>query len=167
MLCLARNPGGVSCLKRRRTMDAPYRWARTRVVRLIPRVFIALAAGLLLGSRPESAAADADSTGRQERLQAEGWLQLKQDQKSFREGAEPLPPREAAALDHLERRQRTRFEELKQEQRRSSNRERSLGRRDKPERPVSRPRHPDTGRQFDRQRLDMRIQRETLSPGRR
>lgn len=113
----------------------------------------------------DAVAADTGSVGRQDRLQAEGWLQLKQDQKTYREGVEPLVPRNASRLDQLERSQQGRARDLEQRQRQSLTRERNRRQRAEAERPVARPRDLETRRQLDRQRLEMRIQRETLRPG--
>lgn len=120
---------------------------------------------LFLVSAFEIAAADPDSVGRQERLQAEGWLQLKQDQRSYREGVEPLAPGKASRLDRLERSQQMGARELEQRQRQSLNRDRSRRRGAEAEHTIARPRERQSRRQLDRQRLEMRIQRETLRPG--
>lgn len=128
-------------------------------------VFAVLASLLFLVPAFDAAAADLGSVGRQERLQAEGWLQLKQDQKTYRESVEPLAPGKASRLDQLERSQKGRARGLEQRQRQSLNRERNRWRGVGAERPVARPREFESQRQFDRQRLEMRIQRETLRPG--
>jgi hypothetical protein len=129
-------------------------------------LFTAVAALAVLSPELDILAADPGNVGGQQRLQAKGWLQLKQDQKTYRENVEPLAPRDAARLDRLELRQQGRARELEQRQRRSlstgGNRRRGID----VERPASRPRNLESRRQLDRQRLDMRIQRETLRPGR-
>jgi len=114
----------------------------------------------------EVAIADAGEAGRQERRQAQGWLQLKQDQKVFRESVEPLTPRQAERLDRLDLRQQGRARELEQRQRRSLNSERNFRRGTEVERPMSRARGLKEQRQLDRQRLETQILRKTLSPGR-
>ena len=114
----------------------------------------------------EVAIADAGEAGRQERRQAQGWLQLKQDQKVFRESVEPLTPRQAERLDRLDLRQQGRARELEQRQRRSLNSERNFRRGYETDRPMSRSRGLKEQRQLDRQRLETQILRKSLSPGR-
>ena len=110
-------------------------------------------------------AADPGGVGRPQRLQAEGWLQLKHDQKTFREGVEPLAPRAASKLDRLEQRQLGRARELELRQRQSRISERNRRRRLEVQRPVAQPRELKARRELERQRLEMRIQREILRPG--
>ena len=110
-------------------------------------------------------AADPGETGRQQRQQAEGWLQLKQDQKTFREAAEPLDSGAAQSLDRLDRSQQGRALDIEQRQRQSLDLDRILRRNTDVERPVSVPSDVENRRQLERHRLEMRIQRETLSPG--
>ena len=114
----------------------------------------------------EGAIADSGEVGRQERRQAQGWLQLKQDQKVFRESVAPLSPRKAERLDRFDLRQQGRARELGQRQRRSLNSERNFRRGIEVERPMSRSRGLKEQRQLDRQRLETQILRKALSPGR-
>jgi hypothetical protein len=110
-------------------------------------------------------AADPAKVASQERLQAKGWLQLERDQETFRKGVEPLGSRESSKLDNLEQRQRGRARELELRQRQSLNSERNRQRRDGVPKPARQPHDLKARRQLDRQRLEMRIQRETLRPG--
>ncbi len=148
-----------------RTTDGYLRRSCTNVVRRphSGTPILALLPVLLL-PMANSEAADPGGFGRQERLQAEDWLQLKHDQKTFREGVEPLAPRAASKLDRLEQRQlgRARELELRQRQSRISERHR---RRFEVQRPVAKPRELKARRELERQRLEMRIQREILRPG--
>ena len=123
-------------------------------------------AGTLMAA-VDAAGADAGELGRQERRQAQGWLQLKQDQRTFRDSVEPLTPRQAGRLDRLELRQQGRARQLQQRQRRSLNSERNFRRGIPGKRPLSRSRGLKEQRQLDRQRLEMRILRRTLGPGSR
>lgn len=111
-------------------------------------------------------AGDPGDAGTGQRQQAAGWLQLEQDQKTFREAVEPLNPRAAQSLDRLERSQRTRARDAGRRQRRATDLDRNLQRGTKVERPVSVPNDLESRRQIERQRLEMRIQRETLLPSR-
>lgn len=134
-----------------------------------PVKWMPIAAAVLAGTFAaefDVAIADGGEAGRQERRQAQGWLQLKQDQKVFREGVEPLTPRQAERLDRLDLRQQGRARELEQRQRRSLNSERNFRRGTEVERPTSRSRGLKEQRQLDRQRLETQILRQTLSPGR-
>jgi len=128
-------------------------------------IVAAVLAGTLV-TKLEVAIADAGESGRQERRQAQGWLQLKQDQKVFRESVEPLTPRQAGRLDRLDLRQQGRARELEQRQRRSLNSERNFRRGYETDRPMSRSRGLKEQRQLDRQRLETQILRKSLSPGR-
>jgi hypothetical protein len=98
----------------------------------------------------EVLAANPASIGALQQQQESGWLQLKQDQKTYREGVEPLAPPAAKSLDRLERRQQTDMRQLwlRQRQALDAIRNRQRG-----------------AEAHDRQRLEMRIQRETLRPG--
>ena len=109
---------------------------------------------------------DPGSVGRQQRQQAEGWLRLEQDQKTFREDAQPLQPSTADRLDQLERRQQLDLRALDQQQRQSLDRDRSLRRGAGAKPPsVSLQRDLRVRREDERQRLKMRIERDTLFPG--
>ena len=135
------------------------------VHRAFPRGTVVLVTAVFLFPLLEADAAEPGDIGRLQRQQAEGWLQLKRDQKTFREAIEPLTPREAERLNKLERRQRMDARTLQRRQRQSLATERNLRRRAGIERPVSIPRELENRRQLDRQRLRMRIQRKVLSPG--
>jgi hypothetical protein len=112
------------------------------------------------------AAWDPGSVGRQQRQQAAGWLQLEQDQKTFREDAQPLQPSTADRLDQLERRQQLDLRALDQQQRQALDRNRNLRRGTGAKTPsVTLKRDLRGGREDERQRLKMRIQRDTLFPG--
>jgi len=112
------------------------------------------------------AARDPGSVGRQQRQQAEGWLQLKQDQKTFRDDVQPLQPSTANRLDQLERRQQLDLRALDQQQRQALDRDRNLGRGPSSKTPsASLQRDLRTRHEDERQRLKMRIQRDTLFPG--
>jgi hypothetical protein len=153
---------------RNRTSIAHLRVFGTKRAQLGRRYLrFSFAAFVLLTSASDVAAAEAAHAGSQQRLQAEGWLQLKQDQKTFREGVQPLQPRGAATLDRLERGQQERFRALESRQRQSRQRNRARQTGADAKRPVSPPREFKEQRQFDRQRLQGRIQRETLRPGSR
>ena len=109
---------------------------------------------------------DPGSVGRQQRQQAEGWLRLEQDQKTFRDDAQPLQPSTADRLDQLERRQQLDLRALDQQQRQSLDRDRNLRRGAGAKPPsVSLQRDLRVRREDERQRLKMRIQRDTLFPG--
>jgi hypothetical protein len=150
----------------RRTSIARILRHGTRCVRIVRLcVWTAFPAMMLFAKSFDVRAAEPGDTGSQQRLQAEGWLQLKQDQKAFREGVEPLQPRSGAALEQLEHGQRERFRALQLRQRQSLQRDRALRSGVDAQRPVSPPRAFKERRQFDRQRLEGRIQRETLRPG--
>jgi len=150
----------------RRTISVSLHGWRTSVVHgFYPGLFAVSAVLVLLSSVFNVAVSDPGSAGRQQRLQAEGWLRLKQDQKTYRDSVEPLAPGKASRLDQLERGQQGRARELEQRQRQSLNSERNRRRREDSARPVTRPRELDTRRQLDRQRLEMRIQRDSLRPG--
>jgi hypothetical protein len=130
------------------------------------RVLITMSAALaVLCVTKEVAAADPGSGAGAHQLQAESWLQLKQDQKTFREGVEPLEPQQAKRLDRLELRQQGRARELEQRRRQYPNLERNIPRRNDPWSPSTRPRDTPSRRAIESQRLRMRIQRETLRPG--
>jgi hypothetical protein len=113
----------------------------------------------------EVLAANPASIGALQQQQASGWLQLKQDQKTYREGVEPLAPPAAKSLDRLERRQQTDMRQLWLRQRQAldaiRNRQRGAEAQDQQSHRI----RLESQRQLDRQRLEMRIQRETLRPG--
>lgn len=141
------------------------RTSRVRFTRWRCFFLVGVVAGILPAAF-DVTAADAGDAGRQERRQARGWLQLKQDQKTFRESVEPLSPRQAGRLDRFELYREGRVRELEQRQRRSLSLERSFRRGADVERPKSRSRGLKEQRQFDRQRLETGILRRTLRPGR-
>ncbi|MCG6863078.1 MAG: hypothetical protein LJE70_17655 [Chromatiaceae bacterium] len=115
----------------------------------------------------EAGAADLGDLDRLQGQQAEGWLQLKQDQKSFRAVVDPAALRPERGLERLEMRQKGVARQLEQQQRQSINLDRNLRRGAEVERPAPLPRDLESRRQLDRQRLEMRIQRETLFPSHR
>ncbi|MEA3274840.1 MAG: hypothetical protein U9Q81_06020 [Pseudomonadota bacterium] len=148
------------------TIIKPLRRCRTSPVRMTCR-YLCAALATFLGSMP-TVVAEAEervSVGKQQRLEAEGWLQLKKDQESYRECVEPLPPKDAATLEHLDHRQQGELRDLQLRQRQSLQTERRRQRRPNLERPVARGPELKNQRQMERQRLDMRIQRETLGSG--
>jgi len=125
-------------------------------------VFVALSVFL---HAPEAWAADPPTPGEQQRQQARGWLQLKQDQKTYREGVEPLAPREAQSLDRLEQRQQSDARQRGQRQRQSPRADGNRQHGGEVEHRESQRVGVESQRQLERRRLDMRIQRETLRPG--
>jgi hypothetical protein len=156
-----------SCFREQiRTICGPVKRTRTNSVhqsRLGEMVASFALLGLLVVS--EVRAGDPTSITEQQRLEAENWLQLKQDQKTYREGVEPLPPREEKNLDRLELRQRRDARELGQRERQSVGTRRRRPREAQRRRSVPGRIEVENQRQLERQRLDMRIQRETLRPG--
>jgi hypothetical protein len=102
----------------------------------------------------------------QKRTEARGWLQLESDQRAFRDQVSPLPAAEAAALDQLDQRQALELRGLQLEQRRELQAEEHLDRIPGNERPVRLPPAVRNERGQSRERLQMRIQRETLRSGR-
>jgi len=117
---------------------------------------------LWLGAPPvaESGGAAAD----QQRREARGWLQLERDQSTYRERREPLAPAEARDLEQIERRQDLDLRQLHQGQQRAV---REAERRERFTPPGSQPPLPGTApapRDDTRQRLDLRIEQQTLSP---
>jgi hypothetical protein len=139
-----------------RTRSRPGRELRTTIVRLRALrtwwtlLTLCLCSGVGLG-QPSS------------HQDAAGWLQLKSDQRRYREEVSPLTPREGADLEHLEQRQQRELRELQSRQRagrrveRRSERMREPARRQRPGSPA-----PARGRELERQRLNQRIQREAL-----
>lgn len=113
-----------------------------------------------------AASAQAENIGRPPHQEARGWLQLEQDQRDYRQRVEPLPPRDSATLHLLEQRQQDRTYQLQQQQRRGMDadrrdqRARTAGKRPQSGSPSGIP------RDDARQRLDSRLQRETLAPDR-
>lgn len=106
------------------------------------------------------------AAGEQQRLEATGWLQLQYDQRTYRERVDPLGSGDRVKLDRLEHRQRLEFDALRQRGRQSTHIERRRRRAAEAQRPAVRGRKLNYGRKLERQRLDMRIQREALRPGR-
>jgi hypothetical protein len=143
----------------------PYRTnsVRRRCRRLRPLgLFFAM---LAMVASARAAPGPAAAVGTQQWQQAESWLQLERDQKTHRERSAPLSSGDAAALERLERLQRLRRKELEQRQRQSLQLDQRLN-------PLPSP-GPRMGhgssalraeRQLERQRLDMRLQRDMLAP---
>jgi hypothetical protein len=160
-------PSILSCFRGQiRTIYGPAKRSCTSSVHGL-RLGEVVASFALIGMLATSEVRAADPTGitEQQRLEAQGWLQLKQDQKTYREGVEPLPPREEKSLDRLELRQRRDARELGQRQRQSVDTLRNRPRDTDGSRSARRRIELEGRQQLERQRLDMRIQRETLRPG--
>jgi hypothetical protein len=127
-------------------------------------VFLARVSLVVVLVSSTATAGSAANVDVQQRQQAEGWLQLKQDQKSDRERVGRLAPADAAALDALERQQDLQRKSLEQRQRQSLQLEQRLDRMPNANASGA-PRAPlQDQRQLERQRLEMRLQREMLQP---
>ena len=169
-MCRLSLPSIRPCFRERiRTIYGPVKHPCTRSVRWsrLGECAALFALMSLLATSAVWAAQPTTSITEQQRLEAQGWLQLKQDQKTYREGVEPLPPREEKSLDRLELRQRRDVRELGQRQRQSVDTHRIRPRETRSPRSVPGRIELENRRQLERQRLDMRIQRETLRPGMR
>jgi hypothetical protein len=97
-----------------------------------------------------------------ERTEARGWLQLEQDQRTYRDRAAPPTPGDPNALRGIEQRQRLELRQLQVRQEREGRMER---RREAPREGYDPSPAGRTGRDQrdrDRLRLDMRLQRENL-----
>lgn len=139
-----------------RTAFRPRPRRRTSAVRLGVLMALSLAWPLALPAAGEGAA--------QPRREARGWLQLERDQSTYRERREPLSPSASRDLEQIERRQDLGLRQLQQDQQRAV---REAERRERFTPPGSAPPLPGTTRaprEETRQRLDLRIEHETLSP---
>lgn len=97
--------------------------------------------------------------------EARGWLELDRSQKAYRERVEPMTPAEESTLEQIERGQELDLRRLDQHQQR---REQEFERRERftmPDQPPPLPRPGVTLRESNRQRLDLRIEQETLRGG--
>jgi hypothetical protein len=108
-----------------------------------------LAAGLILAMAPAPRAGEHES--------AAGWLQLKRDQRVYRDRVAPLDLREQRELSIIERRQRDRLRRIEQRQERSERLELPARVSQPPDIPR---RGPDGAgrRALERQRLDLRME---------
>lgn len=146
---------GALAASRPRTSFRPRARSRTTAVRSLPLMAMLLAACTLC------VAAEPPSQGRE----ARGWLQLERDQETYRERVEPLTPREAATLETIERRQALELRDLQQRQRRSGQEAERRQRFSMPDSPPPVPRPGISVRESNRERLDLRIEQETLRGG--
>ncbi len=103
------------------------------------------------------------SSGQEE---TRGWLQLKSEQRVYRERVEPLEPRDEAYLEQLEQRQERQLRALQSKQRRDRDADRRRDRMRHPEQRVRVTPGSKQRRELERQRLNRRIQRETFRYGR-
>jgi hypothetical protein len=144
-----------------RTKNKPIRRACTSIVRL--RGIWILALPLFLAACPSTVFGQPGL-----REEARGWLQLKSDQRTYRERAEPIEPRNDAYLQHLEQSQQRQFRALQSRQSQQERRERRRVEVRKPDRGVRGGPTPrvSRSRELERQRLNQRIQRETFGAGR-
>jgi hypothetical protein len=138
----------------------PYRPFFVRQAGALP---LGMAAALLAASlaSPLTLAAPGASLGI-ERQQAAGWLQSREDQQTYRKSLEPPTPGQAAALDALERRQQLQWKAMERRQGESLQLRQRLGRLPGP--PAGRRGAGEIGlrRRLERERLDMRLQRDML-----
>jgi hypothetical protein len=140
----------------------PDRTISVRRVRVFPvTVFTALLAAAL--GCPSSFAGPGASLGLEERQQAAGWLQLRQDQKTYREGLGSLTPGQAAALDALDRQQQLQWRAMEQRQEQSLQLRQGLDHLPGP-RAGSGAGEIRLRREQERERLNMRLQRGMLAP---
>jgi hypothetical protein len=143
-----------------RTISKPLARRRTSIVRFQE---IGIGAIVVLMSLAADDAVGQSSTHRE----SSGWLQLKSDQRRYRERAEPLAPADDAYLGRLEERQVRELRGLQSEQRRERRLEERSRRMRKPEARVRVPfGEPEQQREVERQRLNQRIQREAFGAGR-
>ncbi len=106
----------------------------------------------------------AEGAAAQARREARGWLQLEREQSTYRERREPLSPSASRDLGQIERRQDLDLRQIQQGQQRAV---REAERRERFTPPGSVPPLPGATRaprDETRQRLDLRIEHETLSP---
>jgi hypothetical protein len=137
----------------------PYRPIFGRQAGVLPLGMLSGVLAAALAS-PLILAAPGASLGLEKRQQAGGWLQLRQDQETYRESLGPLTPGQAAALDALERQQQLQWRAMEQRQRESLQLRQRLER-------LPGPAGSGAGeiglrRGLERERLDMRLQRDTL-----
>jgi hypothetical protein len=155
--------GAFEVIASSRTAFRPLPGRCTSAVRLGPgrRIIVAVLAAFWL-AWPLSLSAAED--GAQQRREARGWLQLERDQSTYRERREPLSPSASRDLEQIERRQDLGLRQLQQDQQRAV---REAERRERFTPPGSPPPLPATTRaprEETRQRLDLRIEHEILSP---
>jgi hypothetical protein len=143
------------------TLRDPYRPISVRQAGILPLGMVAALLAAVLAS-PLVLAAPGASLSLEERQQAAGWLQLRQDQKAYRESLGPLTPGQAAARDALERQQQLQWKAMEQRQRESLQLRERLRRLPGP--PSARVGVGETGprRGLERERLNMRLQRDML-----
>lgn len=98
--------------------------------------------------------------------EARGWLQLERSQEVYRERVEPLPPAEDLTLERIERGQDLDLRGLQLHQQRAGQENERRERFTMPDRPPPVPRPGATLRESHRERLDLRIEQETLRGGR-
>lgn len=140
-------------------MNRPREEYRTSIVRLAAFSVFVVAVSVYAASKVAFAqTAQPDVT--------EGWLQLKSDQRRYRERAQPLEPRNEAYLEHLEHRQGLQLRESQSRQQQEQAIERRRERMRYPDRPARVSPKPSQGRALERRRLNRRIQRETFGAGR-
>jgi hypothetical protein len=153
----------IPYMKPARTSVKPGRRYRTTTVRR-PRLCAVLvwSALAVVSIDPVAAAGSAAGVGTQQRQQAEGWLQLKQDQQSYRERVGPITPGEAVALDALVRQQRLQRHALEQRQRQSLQLDQHLDRLPNTGQPGSSRAELRGRSEIERQRLQMRLQRDMV-----
>jgi hypothetical protein len=111
---------------------------------------------------PLTLAAPGAGLGLEERQQAGGWLQLRQDQTTYRKSLGPLTPGQAAALDSLERQQQLQWRAMEQRQRDSLQLRQRLGRLGGPPSARTGAGQIRLGPGLERERLNMRLQRDML-----
>lgn len=104
---------------------------------------------------------EGEQLAEQPRQEARGWLQLEEDQRIYRERVAPRSPADAATIRGVEQRQRLDLRELQAQQRRKEQIHRRSSREGDGGKPLGRD-APAARRDLDRQRLEMRLQRETL-----
>jgi hypothetical protein len=143
----------------RRTSFKPCVGFRTRTVRLFGVMTATLGAFAVLGA---AAAAEPPTVARE----ARGWLQLEHSQQVYRERVEPLTPAEELTLERIERGQDLDLRGLQQHQQRGGREQERRQRFTMPDRPAPVPRPGATLRESHRERLDLRIEQETLRGGR-
>ena len=110
----------------------------------------------------DAVAGESEGVAARQRQEARGWLQLEQDQRAYRERVEPLSPQGAITLKGMEQRQQLELRELQVRQRREWQSERRRLGLPEAERPSPRMSAPGLKRDFDRKRLEMRLQRDTF-----
>lgn len=148
-----------------RTTIKPVPAFRTKTVRRAPCRSPVIALLLFAGCCAATAGDRRQTSVAQQRTEARGWLQLDQEQRTYRERVEPLQPQEEATLEQLERRQQLDLRGLHLEQRRDRRRQELRSRTHRPDRPPPPASEPGDGRELSRERLDRRIQREILRGG--